>query len=219
MNDGSAGGVGLTSQRARDRMVARLRQRGVGDEAVLAAMAEVPRHAFVAEALASRAYEDDALPIGFEQFISRPYTVARMLEAGRAGRTLGRVLEVGTGCGYQAAVLARLATEAYSIERIAALGEKARANLRPLRIANLRLLHGDGYRGLPEVAPFDAIVVAAAAPEVPKALLDQLARGGRLVIPVGVDEQELRVFERTVAGVKERRLDGARFVPLKAGKA
>jgi protein-L-isoaspartate(D-aspartate) O-methyltransferase len=186
---------------------------------VLAAMAEVPRHAFVAEALASRAYEDDALPIGFEQFISRPYTVARMLEAGRAGRTLGRVLEVGTGCGYQAAVLARLATEAYSIERIAALGEKARANLRPLRIANLRLLHGDGYRGLPEVAPFDAIVVAAAAPEVPKALLDQLARGGRLVIPVGVDEQELRVFERTVAGVKERRLDGARFVPLKAGKA
>jgi protein-L-isoaspartate(D-aspartate) O-methyltransferase len=219
VNDGSAGGVGLTSQRARDRMVARLRQRGVGDEVVLAAMADVPRHAFVAEALASRAYEDDALPIGFEQFISRPYTVARMLEAGRAGRTLGRVLEVGTGCGYQAAVLARLAAEAYSIERIAALGEKARANLRPLRIANLRLLHGDGYRGLPEVAPFDAIVVAAAAPEVPKALLDQLARGGRLVIPVGVDEQELRVFERTAAGVKERRLDGARFVPLKAGKA
>ncbi len=211
-------GVGMTSQRTRDRMVARLRKQGVSDETVLGAMAAVPRHAFVEEALASRAYEDDALPIGFEQSISRPYTVARMLEAARAGRALGRALEVGTGCGYQAAVLARIATEAYSIERLAALGEKARANLRPLRIANLRLLHGDGYRGLPEAAPFDAIVVAAAAPEVPKALLDQLARGGRLVIPVGTDEQELRVFERTAGGVKERRLDAARFVPLRAGK-
>ena len=218
MTVGLPRGVGMTSQRTRDRMVARLRKQGIGDEVVLAAMAALPRHAFVAEALASRAYEDDALPIGFEQFISRPYTVARMLEAARAGRVLGRALEVGTGCGYQAALLARLATEAYSIERLAALGEKARANLRPLRIANLRLLHGDGYRGLPEAAPFDAIVVAAAAPEVPKALLDQLARGGRLVIPVGTDEQELRVFERTAGGVKERRLDGARFVPLRAGK-
>jgi protein-L-isoaspartate(D-aspartate) O-methyltransferase len=211
-------GVGMTSQRTRDRMVARLRKQGVADEAVLGAMAAVPRHAFVEEALASRAYEDDALPIGFEQFTSRPYTVARMLEAARAGRSLGRALEVGTGCGYQAALLARISTEAYSIERLAALGEKARANLRPLRIANLRLLHGDGYRGLPEVAPFDAIVVAAAAPEVPTALLDQLARGGRLVIPVGTDEQELRVFERTAGGTKERRLDAARFVPLRAGK-
>ena len=211
-------GVGMTSQRTRDRMVARLRKQGVADETVLGAMAAVPRHAFVEEGLASRAYEDDALPIGFEQTISRPNTVARMLEAARAGRALGRALEVGTGCGYQAALLARIATEAYSIERLAALGEKARANLRPLRIANLRLLHGDGYRGLPEAAPFDAIVVAAAAPEVPKALLDQLARGGRLVIPVGTDEQELRVFERTAGGVKERRLDAARFVPLRSGK-
>jgi protein-L-isoaspartate(D-aspartate) O-methyltransferase len=142
-----------------------------------------------------------------------------MLEAARAGRALGRALEVGTGCGYQAALLARIAAEVYSIERLAALSEKARANLRPLRIANLRLLHGDGYRGLPEVAPFDAIVVAAAAPQVPKPLLDQLARGGRLVIPVGTDEQELRVFERAAGGrVKESRLDGARFVPLRAGK-
>jgi len=211
-------GVGMTSERTRDRMVARLRKQGVADETVLGAMAAVPRHAFVEEGLASRAYEDDALPIGFEQTISRPNTVARMLEAARAGRALGRALEVGTGCGYQAALLARIATEAYSIERLAALGEKARANLRPLRIANLRLLHGDGYRGLPEAAPFDAIVVAAAAPEVPKALLDQLARGGRLVIPVGTDEQELRVFERTAGGVKERRLDAARFVPLRSGK-
>jgi len=219
VNDGLPRGVGLTSQRACDRMVARLHRQGIADERVLAAMSAVPRHAFVEEALASRAYGDDALPIGYEQFISRPYTVARMLEAARAGRALGRVLEVGTGCGYQAAVLARLALEVYSVERLASLGERARANLRPLRIANLRLLHGDGYRGLPEVAPFDAIVVAAAAPEVPKALLDQLGRGGRLVIPVGTDEQELRLFERAAAGVKERRLDGARFVPLKAGKA
>ena len=206
-------GVGMTSQRTRDRMVGRLRKQGIADEAVLAAMSTVPRHAFVEEALASRAYEDDALPIGFEQFISRPYTVARMLEAARAGRELGRALEVGTGCGYQAAVLARIAAEAFSIERLAALGEKARANLRPLRIPNLRLLHGDGYRGLPEVAPFDAIVVAAAAPVVPRVLLDQLARGGRLVIPVGIDEQELRVFERTAVGVKERKLENARFEP------
>ncbi|MGE5791315.1 MAG: protein-L-isoaspartate(D-aspartate) O-methyltransferase [Bacteroidota bacterium] len=219
MNAALPPGVGMTSQRARDRMVARLRHQGIADEVVLGAMSAVPRHAFVEEALASRAYQDDALPIGYEQFISRPFTVARMLEAARAGRTLGRVLEVGTGCGYQAAVLARIAAEAFSIERLAALGEKARANLRPLRIANLRLMHGDGYRGLPEAAPFDAIVVAAAAPEVPKTLLDQLARGGRLVIPVGTDEQELRLFERTATGVKERRLDGARFVPLKAGKA
>jgi protein-L-isoaspartate(D-aspartate) O-methyltransferase len=211
-------GVGMTSQRTRDRMVARLRHQGIADETVLAAMSTVPRHAFVAEALASRAYEDDALPIGFEQFISRPYTVARMLEAARGGRVLGRVLEVGTGCGYQAAVLARIASEAYSVERLAALGEKARANLRPLRIPNLRLLHGDGYRGLPEAAPFDAIVVAAAAPEAPRALLDQLVRGGRLVIPVGTDEQELRLFERTAAGVKERKLEPARFVPLRTGK-
>jgi protein-L-isoaspartate(D-aspartate) O-methyltransferase len=211
-------GVGMTSPRTRARMVARLRGQGIADELVLAAMAAVPRHAFVDEALATRAYEEAALPIGFEQSISRPSTVARMLEAARAGRPLGRALEVGTGCGYQAAVLARIAAEAYSIERIAALGEKARANLRPLRIANLRLLHGDGYRGLPEVAPFDAIVVAAAAAAAPRALVDQLARGGRLVMPVGTDEQELRVFERTAAGVRETRLAAARFVPLRAGK-
>ncbi len=211
-------GIGMTSVRTRARMVARLRTQGIEDEAVLAAMAETPRHAFVEEALASRAYEDSALPIGFEQTISRPFAVARMLQAARAGRELGRTLEIGTGCGYQAAVLARLAKEVYSVERIAALGEKARANLRPLRLSNLRLVHGDGYRGLPEVAPFDAIVVAAAAPEVPRALREQLAGGGRLVIPVGTDDQELRVVERTARGYRETRLEAARFVPLRAGK-
>ncbi|MGH8682722.1 MAG: protein-L-isoaspartate(D-aspartate) O-methyltransferase [Burkholderiales bacterium] len=211
-------GIGMTSLRTRARMVARLRTQGIADEAVLAAMAETPRHAFVEEALASRAYEDSALPIGFEQTISRPFAVARMLQAARAGRELARALEIGTGCGYQAAVLARLAKEVYSVERIAALGDKARANLRPLRLSNLRLVHGDGYRGLPEVAPFDAIVVAAAAPEVPRLLREQLARGGRLVIPVGTDDQELRVVERTARGYRETRLEAARFVPLRAGK-
>lgn len=211
-------GIGMTSQRTRERMVARLRAGGIADEAVLAAMASVPRHAFVDAALASRAYEDTALPIGFEQTISRPYVVARMLAAARAGRALGRALEIGTGCGYQAAVLARLAAEAFSIERIGALAEKARANLRPLRIANLRLVHGDGFRGLPEAAPFDAIVVAAAPREVPRALLEQLAPGGRLAIPVGDEEQELRVFERSARGFSEHRLDPVRFVPMRVGK-
>jgi protein-L-isoaspartate(D-aspartate) O-methyltransferase len=208
----------MTSQRTRDRMVARLREQGIADETVLAAMAAVPRHLFVDAALASRAYEDTALPIGFEQTISQPYVVARMLEAARAGRELVRALEVGTGCGYQAAVLARIAREAYSIERIGALAEKARANLRPLRIPNLRLVHGDGYKGLAAAAPFDAIVVAAAPRDVPQALLDQLARGGRLVLPVGTDEQRLRVFERTAGGFRESRMDPVRFVPMRAGK-
>jgi protein-L-isoaspartate(D-aspartate) O-methyltransferase len=211
-------GIGMTSQRTRDRMVARLRERGIDDEAVLGAMASVPRHLFVDAALASRAYEDTALPIGFEQTISHPYTVARMLEAARAGRDLGRVLEVGTGCGYQAALLARLAREAYSVERLAPLLEKARANLRPMRIASLRLSHGDGYKGLPEVAPFDAIVVAAAAPKVPEALKLQLAVGGRMVLPLGIDDQQLLVIERTAAGFKESRLSAVRFVPMRMGK-
>jgi protein-L-isoaspartate(D-aspartate) O-methyltransferase len=211
-------GSGMTSQRTRDRMIVRLRELGVTDELVLEAMRHIPRHLFVDEALASRAYEDSALPIGFEQTISQPATVARMLEAVRNGRELDRALEVGTGCGYGAALLARIAKEAYSIERIAPLLEKARAKLRPLRIQNLRLAHGDGYQGLPEVAPFDAIVVAAAAPQVPKALQEQLTVGGRMVIPVGTDNQELRLIERSASGFKETRHDAARFVPLRVGK-
>lgn len=211
-------GIGMTSQRTRDRMIARLREQGITDEAVLAAMAAVPRHHFVDAALASRAYEDTALPIGFEQTISQPFTVARMIEVARNGRDLGRVLEVGTGCGYAAAVLARIAKEVYSIERIAPLLEKARANLRPLRISNLRLSHGDGYKGLPEVAPFDAIVVAAAAPEVPQALKTQLAVGGRMVLPLGVSSQQLILVERTQFGFNESSLDAVRFVPMRMGK-
>ena len=211
-------GIGMTSQRTRDRMVARLRDKGIRDEVVLAAMASVPRHIFIDEALASRAYEDTALPIGFEQTISQPYVVALMLESMRGGRVLGKVLEIGTGCGYQAAVLAKIAKEVYSIERIAGLLEKARANLRPLRIANLRMMYGDGMQGLAEAAPFDGIVVAAAAPAMPPALLEQLAPGGRLIAPVGTQEQALCAYERTREGIVEKWLDAVRFVPLRSGK-
>jgi len=208
----------MTSQRTRDRMIARLRDKGIRDEEVLAAMARVPRHLFVDEALASRAYEDTALPIGFEQTISQPFVVARMISALRDGRPLGKVLEVGTGCGYQAAVLAQLATEVYSIERIAGLHERARANLRELRIANLRLVHGDGMRGLPEAAPFDAVIVAAAAARAPEALLQQLATGGRMIAPLGAGDQALCLIERTTKGFGETWLDSVRFVPLRGGK-
>jgi protein-L-isoaspartate(D-aspartate) O-methyltransferase len=220
LNAANSRGVGFTSQRTRDRMVTRLREQGIVDEAVLAAMAQVPRHLFVDEALSTRAYEDTALPIGFEQTISQPYVVARMIEAlrGPEGRPLGKVLEVGTGCGYQAAVLAQLAKEVYSIERIQGLHERARANLRPMRIATLRLAWGDGYQGLPEAAPFDAIIVAAAAPRMPAALLEQLAPGGRLIAPVGTTAQQLQWMERTASGVIERALDLVHFVPLRAGK-
>lgn len=211
-------GIGMTSQRTRDRMVARLREQGIRDEAVLGAMAAVPRHIFIEEVLASRAYEDTALPIGLEQTISQPFIVARMLEALRGGRPLAKVLEVGTGCGYQAALLARLAAEVYSVERIAELLEKARGNLRPLRLSNLRLVHADGTEGLAEAAPFDGIVVAAATPGIPRALLQQLARGGRMIVPVGIDDQALCLIERTSTGLTEKWLDAVRFVPLRGGK-
>jgi protein-L-isoaspartate(D-aspartate) O-methyltransferase len=211
-------GIGMTSQRTRDRMVARLREKGIRDEVVLAAMAFVPRHIFVEEALASRAYEDTALPIGFEQTISQPFVVARMIEALRAQRPLAKVLEIGTGCGYQAALLARLAKEVYSVERIAGLLEKARGNLRPLRLSNLRLVHADGSLGLPEAAPFDGIIVAAAASEIPEALLQQLALGGRMIVPVGSGDQALCLIERTATGLTEKWLDAVRFVPLRGGK-
>jgi len=213
-----ARGIGMTSQRTRDRMVARLREKGIRDEAVPAAIAAVPRHIFVEEALASRAYEDTALPIGFEQTISQPFIVARMLEAMGGQRRLGSVLEVGTGCGYQAAVLARLAKEVNSVERIAGLLEKARSNLRPLRLSNLRLVHADGNQGLPEAAPFDGIIVAAAAPGVPQALLQQLASGGKMIVPVGADNQVLCLIEKTSTGLTEKWLDAVRFVPLRGGR-
>ncbi len=213
-------GVGMTSQRTRARMVERLREEGIADPRVLAAMEAVPRHVFVEEALAHRAYEDNALPIGFGQTISQPYIVARMIQELMRGRELGRVLEVGTGCGYQAAVLARLSAEVYSIERIRELLERARSNLRELRLSNLRLAYGDGNEGLEKAAPFDSIVVAAAAPAVPQALLRQLAPGGRMILPIrqAGDSQRLALIEREGRGFIETPLDLVRFVPLEAGK-
>jgi protein-L-isoaspartate(D-aspartate) O-methyltransferase len=212
----------MTSQRTRARMVERLREQGIADVRVLEAMAGVPRHLFVDEAFASRAYEDTALPIGFGQTISQPYVVARMIEELFKDREAGKVLEVGTGCGYQAAVLAQLAPEVYSIERIRELHERARANLRDLRLRNLRLAHGDGAAGLEKAAPFDSIILAAAAPELPQALLRQMARGGRMLLPLrgsGADAQRLVRIDRSAAGYTETTLDPVRFVPLQAGKA
>ena len=207
-------GIGMTSDRTRARMVERLRAAGIIDQMVLSAMMAVHRHAFVDEAIASRAYDDSALPIGWGQTISAPYIVARMIELLRNGKKPGKVLEVGTGCGYQAAVLARVAKEVYSVERIGQLLEKTRARLWPLKIRNLRLKHTDGSQGLPEAAPYDGIIVAAAAPVIPQALLDQLAPGGRLVIPLGIDEQQLMVVDRREDGFVETVIEEVRFVPL-----
>ncbi|MDD3354358.1 protein-L-isoaspartate(D-aspartate) O-methyltransferase [Zoogloea sp.] len=203
--------------RSRTRMVERLREQGVRDEKVLAAMMAVPRQLFVEEALASRAYEDTALPLGLQQTISQPYVVARMIEVLHAGRELGKTLEVGTGCGYQAAVLSHVASEVYSVERLRPLLDRARSNLRHLRLANLRLKHADGSVGLPEAAPFDTIIVAAAAPRVPVALVEQLADGGRMVLPVGSNEQVLVLIEKNGRTVRETRLSPVRFVPLLPG--
>jgi protein-L-isoaspartate(D-aspartate) O-methyltransferase len=215
------GALALTSERVRERMVERLRANGVTDQRVLNAMAVVPRHMFVDPGLAAQAYEDAALPIGHHQTISKPSVVARMIELAAAGRALDTVLEIGTGCGYQAAVLSQVAREVYSIERIKPLSERAKTNLRPLRIPNIRLHYGDGRLGLPSTAPFDAIVIAAAGLDVPQALLEQLAIGGRLVAPVGSQDgqnQVLTLVERLgPAQWRESRLDRVFFVPLKSG--
>jgi protein-L-isoaspartate(D-aspartate) O-methyltransferase len=218
MTAGSLHGIGMTSQRTRARMIERLREQGIRNEAVLAAIAAVPRHLFVEEALASRAYEDTALPLGLGQTISQPFVVARMIELLLNGRQgLGRTLEIGAGCGYQAAVLAQLTSEVYAIERLAPLLEKAKANMRKLQQFNVRLKYADGQFGLPEAAPFDSIIVAAATPKVPPALLEQLAMGGRLVLPLGAAEQYLSFIERTPQAYVESRLDAVRFVPLLPG--
>ncbi len=199
-------------------MIERLREKGIRSEPVLKAMAAVPRHVFVEEALASRAYEDTALPLGMGQTISQPFVVARMIELLLNGRTaLGKTLEIGAGCGYQAAVLAQLTNEVYSVERLAPLLEKAKANMRTLQQFNVRLKHADGQFGLPEAGPFDSIIVAAAGANVPTALLEQLAVGGRLVLPVGAAEQYLSYIERSPQGYVETRLDAVRFVPLLSG--
>ena len=216
MNRGVAG-IGMTSQRTRTRMIERLREQGIRDEKVLAAIAAVPRHVFVEEALASRAYEDTALPLGFSQTISQPYIVARMIEILRSGRELGKTLEVGAGCGYQAAVLAQLTSEVYAVERIEPLLAKAKANMRKIQQFKVRLKHADGQWGLPEAAPFDTIIVAAAAPTMPQGLLQQLALGGKMLLPLGTSDQYLHLVERRPEGFVETRLSGVRFVPLLSG--
>ena len=218
-------GIGMTSARTRGRMVDRLREQGIHDEIVLAAMGAVPRHLFVDQALESRAYEDVPLPIGFGQTISSPYVVARMCELARLDRAgqprdLGRVLEIGLGCGYQAAVLARIAREVVSMERIAALVGRTRPRLRELRINNVKPKHGDGMLGLKDMAPFDAIVIAAAFAEVPEALKLQLTeKGGRLVMPLGNAAQTLWVVERDGTHFHEQQLEAVKFVPLLPGVA
>jgi len=204
--------------RARAHMVERLRQHGIRDERVLEALNQVPRHLFVEEALATRAYEDTALPLGFQQTISQPYIVARMAEILRAGREMGKTLEVGAGCGYQAAVLSHLCTDVFAVERIRGLLDRARENLRQLRLPNVRLKYTDGMLGLPEAAPFDTIIVAAAAADgVPQALKAQLANGGRALVPVGDRQQSLILVERQGSVFKETRLDAVKFVPLLTG--
>ncbi|UMR30476.1 protein-L-isoaspartate(D-aspartate) O-methyltransferase [Massilia sp. MB5] len=208
----------LVSEAVRRAMVARVAKQGVKDQAVLAAMESVPRHLFMDEALASQAYIDASLPIGHHQTISQPYIVARMIEVMRNGGQLQRVLEIGTGCGYQAAVLSCLAQDVYSIERIKPLHELAKANLRPMRVPNLRLHYGDGMLGLPQAAPFDGIILAAAGLEVPQALLDQLSTGGRLVAPVGGRTQHLELVTRIgKAEWLRQTLEDCHFVPLRPG--
>ena len=213
-----ATGIGMTSARTRERLITRLREQGITNEAVLERIRSVPRHLFVDEALSSRAYEDTALPIGHGQTISQPYVVARMTQSLLEGPSLRKVLEVGTGCGYQTAVLAPLVVTLYSIERIAALQQRARKVLQDLRIGNAHMRHGDGFEGWPPFAPFDGIIVAAAAYTVPPALLEQLADGGRLVIPVGPDrEQQLLRITRRGEKFEREVLGPVTFVPLLQG--
>ena len=211
-------GIGMTSARTRDRLIARLIEMGIKSEAVLSAIKNTPRHIFVDEALASRAYENTALPIGYNQTISQPYIVAKMTEALTGNGNLEKVLEIGTGCGYQTAILAQLVGRVFSIERIDALLKKARINLNTLSIRNARLKHGDGNLGWPEYAPYDGILVAAAPIGVPETLLKQLAINGRLVIPVGqAGDQKLLLITRTDSGYEEQQLDMVSFVPMLEG--
>ena len=220
-------GLGLDSSAVRASMVRKLAQSGLSDPQVLAAMGQVPRHQFVDSALATQAYEDTSLPIGLGQTISKPSVVARMIELLRQGALMqadgrmGRVLEIGTGCGYQAAVLSCVAKEVYSIERLRGLHDKARDNLRPLRLPNLHLLFGDGMLGYPKGAPYAAIIAAAGGEAVPSAWMDQLAVGGRVIAPtlMANGQQALVVIDKTPQGLKQQQFEAVHFVPLKSGIA
>ncbi|HEY5734276.1 MAG TPA: protein-L-isoaspartate(D-aspartate) O-methyltransferase [Gammaproteobacteria bacterium] len=214
-------GTGMTSQRARDRLVDRLRQKGISNELVLKAISETPRHLFIDEALSHRAYEDNALPISNGQTISQPYIVARMTEVLLQDGIPDKVLEIGTGSGYQAAILAAIVPRVFSVERIRALLVQAKQRFRQLKLNNIMAKHSDGSWGWPQSGPYDAIMVTAAPEEVPQELLDQMAEGGRMVIPVGKgrDVQELRYIKRTEDGFESRTLEAVSFVPFLSGKA
>jgi protein-L-isoaspartate(D-aspartate) O-methyltransferase len=212
-------GIGMTSARTRDRLVKRLAEQGIRDRVVLEQVRNVPRHLFVDEALASRAYEDTALPIGLGQTISQPYVVARMTEALLTDFTGSKILEIGTGCGYQTAILAPLVKEIFTVERIPELLRKTKQRLRNLDIYNVQFRQSDGWLGWPKYAPYDGIIVAAAAPELPEKLLQQLAPGGRLVIPVGPSgRQELLMVVQQNGRFEESSLGAVSFVPLVKGK-
>ena len=212
-------GIGMTSARTRDRLVERLKNHGIRASAVLEQIRNVPRHLFVDEALASRAYEDTALPIGHSQTISQPYVVAKMTEALLEDFDGDKVLEIGTGCGYQTAILAPLVKEIYTVERIPELLRKAKQRLRQLDIYNVRFRLDDGWQGWPKYAPYDGIIVAAAAAELPRKLLEQLAPGGRLIMPVGPSgAQELTMVLRRDDHYEQVSLGGVSFVPLVKGK-
>lgn len=214
-------GIGMTSQRTRDRLVQRLREEGISDERVLSVIGSTPRHLFVDEALSHRAYEDTALPIGHSQTISQPYVVALMTQALLADGVPQKVLEIGTGSGYQAAILAQLVPRLYSVERIRALHDRSKTLLRDLRLNNAQLYYSDGSWGLKQFAPFDAIIVTAAPEEIPQALLEQLAVGGRMVIPVGEGHgiQQLLKITRTPAQFEKQLLEAVSFVPLRKGES
>lgn len=213
-------GVGMTSQRTRDRLVQRMREQGIENELVLDVINSTPRHVFIDEALAHRAYEDTSLPIGFNQTISQPYIVARMTEALLANGPLKRVLEVGSGSGYQAAVLAQLVDRVFTVERISGLLDKAASRFRLLGLKNIQYKHADGVMGWPERGPFDGIIVTASPRVIPEDLIEQLAVGGRMIVPVGKsDHQELILMIKTESGVTSESLEAVRFVPMLGGKA
>jgi protein-L-isoaspartate(D-aspartate) O-methyltransferase len=212
-------GIGMTSQRTRDRLVARLQTQGITDPDVLQVMGSVPRHIFIDEALAHRAYEDSSLPIGDGQTISQPFMVALMTQT-LFNRPRARILEVGTGSGYQTAVLASLhgVNKVFSVERLAPLVQRAEQRLRAMKLHHVRIRHADGYLGWPGEGPFDAVLVTAAPRQVPPALLEQLAEGGRLVVPVGADDSQiLKIYDRTADGVDVTSVDQVKFVPLLKG--
>jgi len=212
-------GIGMTSQRTRDRLISRLEREGIKSVEVLDAMRATPRHIFVDEALASRAYEDTALPIGYSQTISQPYIVARMTETLLQSGPLNKVLEIGTGSGYQAAILSLLVKEVYSVERIEPLLRQARARFQELKLRNIRLQFDDGTLGWPEYGPYDGIIATAAPVEVPMPLLEQLTIGGRLIIPIGKQgTQKLMLYTRTHEGVEEEFIEQVSFVPMLSGQ-